>query len=107
MTGLNFSFILAVSFLFYGCMGAEAKTDSTVSRQSGSQSARCARRDIVGGTPFPDMYHYEDPVTRSEVWGVRSSSSPGEKPSAPPLYIAPEINIPWPGTPPRPRGGRP
>lgn len=107
MTRLNISSILAASFLFCGCIATEACAGGPFSSPSETPQARSERPDIVGGTAFPDMYHYKDPVTRTEVWGVRAPQAAEEETPPPTLYITPEINLGWPETSPRPRGEKP
>lgn len=88
-------------------MATGAHADSPLSSLSETPQEHAERPDIVDGTAFPDMYHYEDPVTGSEVWGVWAPQIVEEVTPPPPLYIAPEINLGWPESPPRPRAEKP
>lgn len=104
MTGLRPFSIPVASLLFCVCIGTVPGFAGTARASDGAEGAPIDRPPIVGGTPFPDLYHYRDQATDSEVWSV-SPPRPREEDETPrpPLYIAPEINLPWPW--PMPRSG--
>lgn len=95
-TPVPFSTPLAF-LLFCVCTGSVPGFAPTT--RAAEDAAPAVRQPIVGGTPFPDLRHYQDPVTRSEVWSVSPPRPAGDETEAspPPIYVSPEINLAWPG----------
>lgn len=101
--------IPVASLLFCVCIGAVPGLAPGARTTEEAERVPPVRQPIVGGTSFPDLRHYEDPITRSEVWSVSPPHSAEDEtiPPPPPIYVSPEINLPWPGVSPRPQPRQP
>ena len=100
----SFSTFVA-SLLFCLGIGVLAGVGSQARAAENGENTPVVRQPIVGGTPFPNLYHYEDPSTRTEVWSIsppRTADSDMDAPP-PPIYVSPEINFSWPGDVHRPQ----
>lgn len=97
--------IHVASLLFCVCIGVLPGAGPHARAAESGENMPAVRQPIVGGTPFPTLDHYEDPVTRSEVWSVSPPRTAGNGVDAPPppIYVLPEINFPWPGDAHRPQ----
>ena len=65
----SFSTFVA-SLLFCLGIGVLAGAGSQARAAENGENTPVVRQPIVGGTPFPNLYHYEDPSTRTEVWSI-------------------------------------
>ena len=81
----SFSTFVA-SLLFCLGIGVLTGAGSQARAAENGENTPVVRQPIVGGTPFPNLYHYEDPSTRTEVWSISPPRTADSDMDAPDVY---------------------